>query len=186
MILLRTDSVWLPISYSGSSLLTGPTVDVGKAGKHLSQGAEIGRQHKTHALREYEILIGDPRAVRWVETHGVPKPQNFGSRHVDAGVDVHGHQIFITQVSHNGGIHPARANSGASGMSDPSDPPTWCLNLVHCRCVRCLWRQRVGVPSELGVAVKYRFSIVEPANHRNTVFFVMRDTRLRVRERNED
>jgi len=68
----------------------------------------------------------------------------------------------------------------------PNGIPTWCLNLVHCRCVRCLWRQRVGVPSELGVAVKYRFSIVEPANHRNTAFFVMRETRLRVRERNED
>lgn len=49
----------------------------------------------------------------------MPNPQNFGARHhVDAGVDVHGYQIFITQVNHNGGIHPARANGGASGTFD--------------------------------------------------------------------
>jgi len=88
---------------------------VGKAGKHLSQGAEIGRQHKTYSYREYEVLIGDPRAVRWVETNGMPDPQKIGRRHVDAGLDVHGHQIFIAQVNHNGGIHPARADTGASG-----------------------------------------------------------------------
>lgn len=89
--------------------------DVGKAGKHLSQGAEIGRQDRAYPLREYEILIGDPRAVRWVNTHGVPNPQNFGARHVDAGVDAYGSHLFIAQVGHNGGDHPARASSGASG-----------------------------------------------------------------------
>jgi len=88
---------------------------VGKAGKHLKRGAEIGRQHESHDLDEYEILIADPRAVRWVEAHGTPNPHNFGARYIDAGVDVHGHQIFIAQVTHNGGIHPAGANSGASG-----------------------------------------------------------------------
>ncbi|KAF9649654.1 hypothetical protein BDM02DRAFT_3113500 [Thelephora ganbajun] len=88
---------------------------VGKAGRHLAQGAEIGRQHKSYALQVYEVLIGDPRAVHWVGTHGLPNPQNLGARHVDAGVDLHGHQIFIAQVSHNGGIHPARASGGASG-----------------------------------------------------------------------
>lgn len=97
-------------------------VDVGKAGKHLGQGAEIGRQHRSHALHEYEILLGDPRAIRWVEAYGVPNPHNLGARHVDAGVDTHGNQIFVVQVSHNGGIHPARANSGASGTFDPYDP----------------------------------------------------------------
>jgi len=88
---------------------------VGKAGNHLSKGAEIGRQHKSHALHEYEVLLGDPRAVRWVETNGVPNPHNFGARHVDAGVDGYGNQISVVQVDHNGGVHPARANSGASG-----------------------------------------------------------------------
>lgn len=97
-------------------------VDVGKAGKHLSQGAEIGRQHKSHALNEYEILLGDQRAVRWVEADGVPNPHNLGARHVDAGVDMHGHEIFVVQVRHNDGIHPARANSGSSGMFDPFGP----------------------------------------------------------------
>lgn len=88
---------------------------VGKAGKHLSQGAEIGREHKCHAIREYEILVGDARGIRWVETRGVPNPSNFNARHVDAGLDGHGYKLFVTQVSHNGGIHPARAHSGASG-----------------------------------------------------------------------
>jgi len=88
---------------------------IGKAVKHLSRGAEIGRQHKSHALHEYEILIGDPRAIRWVETRGVPNPHDFAARPVDAGLDGYGHQIFIAQVSHNRGVHPARASSGASG-----------------------------------------------------------------------
>jgi len=101
---------------------TTSLADVGKAGKHLSHGAEIGRQHKSHALTEYEILLGDPQAIRWVEANGVPNPHDLGARHVDAGVDVHGHQIFVVQVSHNGGIHPARANGGASGTFDPFGP----------------------------------------------------------------
>ena len=131
---LRTDSVWLPFhshlrffAFLTSSIFN---VDVGKAGKHLSQGAEIGRQHKSHALREYEILIGDPRAVHWVGTHGVPNPQNFAARHVEVGVDGHGYHIFITQVNHNGGIHPARASSGASGMCDFCSMPSENLELI--------------------------------------------------------
>ena len=95
---------------------TASIIDVGKAGKHLGQGAEIGRHHKSHALHEYEILLGDTRAVRWVEAHDVPNPHDLGTRHVDGGVDARGHQIFVAQVSHNGGIHPARANGGTSGM----------------------------------------------------------------------
>ena len=96
------------------------SVDIGKAGKHLSRGAEIGRQNESHALHEYEILLGDPRAIRWVEADGVPNPHNFGARHVDAGVDAYGYPIFIVQVSHNGSVHPARASGGASGMFDPT------------------------------------------------------------------
>ena len=122
-------------------------VDVGKAGKHLGQGAEIGRQNKSYALHEYEILLGNPHAVRWVEVRGVPNPENFGARHVDAGVDAHGHQIFIAQVSHNGGVHPARASSGESGMFNLFDA---ILNLIRCRRVPCLWEWRIGVPGELG------------------------------------
>ena len=55
----------------------------------------------------------------------MPNPHNFGARHVDAGVDVHGYQIFIAQVNHNGGIHPARANGGASGTFDLFDVRIW-------------------------------------------------------------
>ena len=62
---------WVPVSDIVS------LVDTGKAGKHLRQGAEIGRQHKSHSLHEYEILLGDPRAVRWVEARGVPNPHNL-------------------------------------------------------------------------------------------------------------
>jgi len=111
---------WVPVSDIVS------LVDTGKAGKHLRQGAEIGRQHKSHSLHEYEILLGDPRAVRWVEARGVPNPHNLGARHVDAGVDAYGQHTFVVQVSHNGGIHPARANSGASGMC--SIPSIHCIS----------------------------------------------------------
>ena len=128
-------------------------IDVGKAGKHLNQGAEVGRQNKSHALHEYEILIGDPRGLRWVEGHGVPNPSNFGARHVSAGVDAYGYQIFVVRVGHAGGVHPARASSGASGMSgffgSRIQCPLGSLNLIHCRRVPCLWRQRVGIPGEL-------------------------------------
>jgi hypothetical protein len=96
-------------------------VDIGKAAKHLSQGAEIGRQDKIHALREYEILVGNDEAVDWVEAEGVPRPHNFGARYVDAGVDGYGYQIFVVQVGHDGGVHPTRANSNASGAFNPFD-----------------------------------------------------------------
>lgn len=110
---------------SGFSSNVALLADVGKAGRHLNQGAEIGRQHKCYAIHEYEILVGDQRAVRWVETHGRPNPQNIGARPINAGLDVHGHQIFIAQVNHNGGIHPARADSGESGTADSFDMRTY-------------------------------------------------------------
>ena len=116
---LRTDSVWFPTSQLASLLLFSDTtslVDVGKAGKHLIQGAEIGRQHKSYPIHEYEVLIGDPRAIRWVETSGVPNARNLAARPVDAGVDGYGYPIFVTQVDHKGGVHPARASGGGSGM----------------------------------------------------------------------
>jgi hypothetical protein len=132
--------------YRGFISDVDPLVDVGKAGKHLGQGAEIGRQNKSYALHEYEILLGNPHAVRWVEVRGVPNPENFGARHVDAGVDAHGHQIFIAQVSHNGGVHPARASSGESGMFNLFD--ACCEPELHSLQARTLlmgmenWRSR--------------------------------------------
>jgi len=76
----------------------------------------------SHTLNKHEILLGDPLTICWVKAHGVPNPHNLHTCHIDAGVDMHRHQIFTVQVSHNGGIHPARANSSALGTFDPFCP----------------------------------------------------------------
>ena len=84
----------------------------------------------------------------------MPNPQKFGGRHVDAGVDVNGYQIFVAQVNHNGGVHPARANTGASGMFDFLD-------------VGVVWppeAHRLQVPTSLTVTTSWRFRCVA---HRN-------------------
>lgn len=151
--------------------------DVGKAGKHLNQGAEIGRQHKCHALHEYEILLGDPRAVRWVETHGMPNPHNLGARHVDAGVDAHGHQIFIAQVSHNGGVHPARASGGTSGIVNSFVRISTHLGSEPHFTVGAYlaYGDKELAFQVSGVVAKYRSLVVESANRRSTAFFVTRE-----------
>jgi hypothetical protein len=48
----------------------------------------------------------------------VPNPDNFGARPIDAGVDAHGHRIFVGQVDHEGSVYPATANGGASCVFD--------------------------------------------------------------------
>lgn len=56
----------------------------------------------------YEVLLGDPRAVRWVNFRGRLDLQELGARPVEAGREANGTPLYIAQGHHNNSIHPGK------------------------------------------------------------------------------
>jgi len=70
------------------------------------------------ASMKFYLVI--PRALRWAEPHGVPTLTTSATRHVNAGVDAHGHQdlrrssraITVASGAYGFGIFAARLSTG--------------------------------------------------------------------------
>ena len=56
----------------------------------------------------YEILLGDPRAVRWVNFRGRLDLQELAARPVEAGRESNGTPLYVAQCHHNNGVHPGK------------------------------------------------------------------------------
>nr|KAJ3420392.1 hypothetical protein HK105_005732 [Polyrhizophydium stewartii] len=86
-------------------------IHVGKVARSWASGAHIsfgGRE--VSDLRTYEILVGNPGAVRWHATSGQVSPQAI-PRLVEGGYE-NSNPMFIAQASHNGGVHVGKAPVG--------------------------------------------------------------------------
>ncbi|THH20807.1 hypothetical protein EW146_g637 [Bondarzewia mesenterica] len=83
-------------------------IQVGKAGPRLSQGASVGFKHKEYEVNKYEILLGDPRSVKWVDAKGKLRLDHLGARPVEGGKEPDGTQQYIAQAEHDGGVHPGK------------------------------------------------------------------------------
>ncbi|EKM54212.1 carbohydrate-binding module family 12 protein [Phanerochaete carnosa HHB-10118-sp] len=84
------------------------SVQVGKAGANLDTGAVVGYGHKEVSVEQYELLVGNPNAVRWVEVHGQLKLDRLGARPVEGGHEADGTPLFIAQAHVENGIHPGK------------------------------------------------------------------------------
>jgi len=60
-------------------------------------GAAIGYGNEAIHVKTFEVLIGDRRAVRWVQAHGRLNPNNLGARPVEGGREADGTPLFVAR-----------------------------------------------------------------------------------------
>jgi hypothetical protein len=88
-------------------------IHVGKAGNALGKGASIAYDGKELEFDRYEILVGDQRAVKWVEVKGYPT--NLGAEPVEGGHEAKGDKLFIAQAHYKDGLHPGKTGPKFDG-----------------------------------------------------------------------
>ncbi|GJE92257.1 carbohydrate-binding module family 12 protein [Phanerochaete sordida] len=86
------------------------SIQPGKASATLNTGAVIGYGHDEISLEAYEVLVGDPRAVHWVDAHGRLDLNALGARPVEGGHEADGTPLFIAQAHVHNGIHPGKCS----------------------------------------------------------------------------
>lgn len=80
----------------------------------------------------YEVLLGDPRAVRWVNFRGHLDLQELGARPVEAGREANGTPLYIAQGHLNNSIHPGKISEKLHSAYPPLYPHTVVLcSLEH-------------------------------------------------------
>jgi len=98
-------------------------VHVGKASPNFAKGALIGWGGQEIEMGTYEILIGDSRAIRWLDVHGGFAPEHVQQyRPVEGGHEIDGRPIFVGQGlidGGRGGTHPGKIQLGGSGVLIP-------------------------------------------------------------------
>lgn len=88
-------------------------IQVGKAGRHFKDGraCHIGFKRDEIEIDTYEILVGDSRAVKWVDLSGRFRLGNLGgARPVEGGREADGTPLFIIQAQYKDGIHPGKVS----------------------------------------------------------------------------
>lgn len=64
----------------------------------------------------YEVLLGDERAVRWVDASGPCHPENLGARPVEGGWEADKTPLFIAHVRHEQhGVLPGKCGPRLNG-----------------------------------------------------------------------
>ncbi|THG95651.1 hypothetical protein EW026_g6045 [Hermanssonia centrifuga] len=95
------------------------SIQVGKVSPRLDRGAVIGYGHNEIHLATYEVLLGDRRAVQWVEAHGHLDLNELGARPVEAGKESNDTPLYIAQAHYHNGIHPGKCSTHLDGAFIP-------------------------------------------------------------------
>ncbi|KAI0071721.1 carbohydrate-binding module family 12 protein [Panus rudis PR-1116 ss-1] len=84
------------------------SIQVGKAQPNYKKGGVLGYAHDEIHVDKYEVLLGDKRAVRWVDAHGRLNVQNLGARPVEGGRESDGTPLYIAQAHYHNAITPGK------------------------------------------------------------------------------
>lgn len=76
---------------------------------------QTGFLSTTTQLETFEVLVGDARAVRWVDGSGTFSTESLGAKPVEGGHE-NNTPLFIAQAPYNGGVHPGKISNGLDGM----------------------------------------------------------------------
>ncbi|KAH8108101.1 hypothetical protein BXZ70DRAFT_1003504 [Cristinia sonorae] len=91
------------------------SIQVGKASPRFEKGALVGYGGEEIAQSTYEILIGDIRALQWVDYRGQFDINKLNGRPVEGGNEADGTPLYIIQARFQGGVHPGKVSSKLGG-----------------------------------------------------------------------
>ncbi|KAF8659218.1 hypothetical protein AX16_001879 [Volvariella volvacea WC 439] len=96
-------------------------VQLGKASDAFKKGGVLGYKRDEVHVEEYEVLVGDINALRWVPVSGRLNVNNLGYRPVEGGRENDGTPLYIAQAPYNGAVHPGKASEKLDGAFIPYD-----------------------------------------------------------------
>ncbi|KIY65687.1 carbohydrate-binding module family 12 protein [Cylindrobasidium torrendii FP15055 ss-10] len=91
-------------------------IQIGKASSVFKKGGVIGFAHDEIHLDTYEILVGDMRGLKWVNTSGNLNLASLNARPVEGGREADGKPLYVAKAPYNNGEHPGKAREGLDGM----------------------------------------------------------------------
>ncbi|KAI0277393.1 carbohydrate-binding module family 12 protein [Russula aff. rugulosa BPL654] len=93
-------------------------IQIGKASPVFKEGAVIGYGGRVVELNKFEVLIGDPRAVRWVRYSYQLNIQELGATPVEGGREANSNQkLYVARVRYNDGVHTAKCGEHLLGAN---------------------------------------------------------------------
>lgn len=87
----------------------------GKVSPNFKKGAIIGYDNDEIEIENYEILVANPQAVRWVQASSPFQAQFLSGRPVEGGREANGSPLFIAQAPYKNGTHPGKAGEHLRG-----------------------------------------------------------------------
>jgi hypothetical protein len=83
-------------------------LQIGKASPKFKQGSAIAYAGKVIELPTFEVLLADPKGVRWVPFSYQLNVNELGAEPVEGGKEANGALLYVARVRYNGGLHPAK------------------------------------------------------------------------------
>ncbi|KAF8482951.1 hypothetical protein DFH94DRAFT_843948 [Russula ochroleuca] len=87
------------------------SLQIGKASQVFKEGAAIGYGGRVVELNKFEVLIGDPKGIRWVSYSYQLDLQRLGATPVEGGKEANGTPLYIARVKYSGGVHTAKVGT---------------------------------------------------------------------------
>jgi len=84
------------------------SLQVGKACSVFREGAAIGYGGRVVELSQFEVLVGDPRTIRWVGCSYQLNLEELKAKPVEGGREANGAALYVARVQYNGGTHTAK------------------------------------------------------------------------------
>lgn len=82
----------------------------GKCSDAFKKGAVIGYGHDEIHFDTYEVLVGDMRALEWIQVNGKLNINALGRRPVEGGYDSDETPLFIAKAFHKDAWHPGKCS----------------------------------------------------------------------------
>jgi len=103
------DDLWIARVYYDGGLHPG------KAFKNSRRGAVTSYGGKEVEVEQYEVLVGNQHAVRWVQQHGRLNLSSLGGQPVEGGRDKDGSILYLAQAPYKSGVHPGKVSEKLQG-----------------------------------------------------------------------
>ncbi|EKM80829.1 hypothetical protein AGABI1DRAFT_83786 [Agaricus bisporus var. burnettii JB137-S8] len=109
-------------------------VQIGKASDVFKKGAVIGYKEDEHHLDQYEILLGDMRGLKWVQTGNSLDLASLGATPVEGGYENDHTRLYIARAFHKGAKHPGKVSERLDGAYIPYDGKEKCVKEYEVLC----------------------------------------------------